>query len=92
MTPQQKAAEQANERPWEVLDMTEAQWHERQDKLAAKLSAITTGAEPAAIEDTRKRKPRADKGQPRKKPEPAAAPLTVGMAAGLTNEQASEVG
>ena len=44
MTPQQKAAEQANERPWEVLDITEAQWNERQ----AKLAAITTGAEPAA--------------------------------------------
>ena len=87
MTPQQKAAEQANERPWEVLDMTEAQWDERQDKLAA----ITTGAESAAIEDTHKRKPRADKGQPRKKPEPATAPLTVGMAAGMTELQRNKL-
>ena len=30
MTPQQKAAEQANERPWELLGKTEAEWNEMQ--------------------------------------------------------------
>ena len=39
----------------------------------------------------RKRTLAHDKGQPRKKPEPAAAPLTVGLAAGLTKEQASKL-
>ena len=38
MTPQQKAAEQANERPWEFLDKTEAEWNEMQEKVDATIS------------------------------------------------------